>query len=114
MKVKYFTCVAMMLNISSVYANTYVVADTYASGQVTSLMAHGTNPAIRLTGNVSPVRCDAGTHGWLYFEGTPEERHRIYSTALALSLTSKVVTVYTNGDGTQCRINNIQIASGLN
>ena len=85
----------------------------YASGKITSLLASGTDPAIRLTGNVSPINCNGGTHGWLYFQGTPEERTRIYSSALALSISGKEVTVYTNTDGGTCRINNIQ-ALGLN
>lgn len=88
--------------------------DTYVSGQITSLLAHGTDPAIRITGNVAPTKCNGGDYGWLYFAGTPEERHRVYATALALSLTNKAVTVYTNGDGSTCRITNIQIISGLN
>ena len=106
----------MILLFSLLLAATTQVyaADYYVSGQVTSLKAHGTNPAIRLSGNVVPAKCDGGTHGWLFFAGTPEERHRIYATALALSLTNKYVTVYTNADGTTCRINNIQITSGLN
>ena len=89
-------------------------ADTYVSGQITSLNAHGTDPAIRLTGNAVPTKCDGGSYGWLSFAGTAEERQRVYATALALALSNKAVTVYTNGDGTQCRINNIQIISGLN
>uniref|UniRef100_UPI0040475D67 hypothetical protein n=1 Tax=Rheinheimera sp. TaxID=1869214 RepID=UPI0040475D67 len=92
-----------------------IAADTYVSGQITSLMAHGTDPAIRLSnGNAVPTKCDGGNYGWLYFEGTAEERQRIYATALALALSNKAVDVYTNGDGAQCRINNIQIILGLN
>lgn len=86
----------------------------HISGKITSLLAHGSDPAIRLTGNNSPSGCDGGSYGWLHFEGTPEERNRVYSTALALSLTGKSVTVYTNTDGTRCRIKMIQITSGLN
>lgn len=89
-------------------------ADYYASGKITSLLAHGTDPAIRITGNISPDKCDGGAYGWLKFQGTAEERHRIYSTALALAVVGKTVTVYTNSDGAQCRINNIQLISGLN
>ena len=87
---------------------------TWASGQVTSLLASGTNPAIRLAGNISPDRCSGGTYGWLYFAGTAEEKNRVYATALAMSLSGKTVTVYTNGDDTTCRISTIQITSGLN
>ena len=89
-------------------------AETYVSGQITSLLAHGTDPAIRITGNVAPTKCNGGAYGWLYFAGTPEDRHRVYATAFALSLTNKAVTVYTNGDGGTCRITNIQVTSGLN
>jgi TRAP-type mannitol/chloroaromatic compound transport system substrate-binding protein len=63
----------------------------------TSLLASATDPAIRLTGNISPELCDGGTYGWLYFQGTGEERNRVYSTALALSLTGKNVAIYANG-----------------
>ena len=87
---------------------------SYVSGKVTSLLAHGTNPAIRLEGNVSPDRCDGGAYGWLYFRGTAEEQMRIYSTALAMSLAGKRVTVYTNADDGICKIVNIQVTSGLN
>ena len=50
-------------------------ADTYVSGQITSLLAHGTDPAIRITGNVAPTKCNGGAYGWLYFAGTPEQEH---------------------------------------
>ncbi|ACA85750.1 hypothetical protein [Shewanella woodyi] len=102
----------LMFNFSFVTQATAGV--TWASGKITSLMASATNPAIRLTGNISPDRCSGGTYGWLYFAGTAEEKNRIYATALAMSLSGKTVTVYTNGDDTTCRINNIQITSGLN
>lgn len=107
-KIALFFC-SLLAAAENVYG-----ADYYVGGQITSLKAHGTDPAIRLSGNVVPAKCDGGTYGWMYFAGTPEERHRIYATALALSLTNKAVTVYTNSDGTTCRINNIQIISGLN
>ena len=94
---------------SAVYAG-----PSYVSGKVTSLLASGTNPAIRLTGNISPELCNAGTYGWLYFSGTAEEKNRVYGTALAMSLAGKTVTVYTNNDGGTCQINNIQVTSGLN
>lgn len=77
-------------------------------------MAHGNNPAIRLTGNISPILCDGGNYGWLYFKGTAEEQSRIFASAMALSLSGKTVTVYTNSDGGTCRISNIQVTSGLN
>jgi hypothetical protein len=77
-------------------------------------MTHGSNPAIRLTVNISPDNCDAGHYGWIYFQGTAEERARVYSTALAMSIAGKTVTIYTNGDNTTCRIDNIQVTSILN
>ena len=86
----------------------------YVSGKVSSLKGNATSPAIRIAGNVSPDDCDGGTYGWLYFKGTPEEKMRIYSTALAMALAGKVVTVYTNGDGDICKIYDIQVTSGLN
>jgi hypothetical protein len=95
-------------------SNISIAGSTYVGGKITSLLASATDPAIRLTGNVSPELCDGGTYGWLYFEGTAEERNRVYSTALALSLTGKNVTIYVNGDGARCRINNIQVTIGLN
>ncbi|MEC4737886.1 MULTISPECIES: hypothetical protein [unclassified Shewanella] len=96
------------------FAAQAIAGTTWATGKITSLMASGANPAIRLSGNISPDRCSGGTYGWLYFSGTAEEKNRVYSTALAMSLTGKTVTVYTNGDDTTCRIGNIQITSGLN
>lgn len=87
--------------------------ETWASGKVTSLLSSGTDPAIRLSGNISPDKCSGGKYGWLYFTGTAEEKSRVYSTALAMSLAGKTVTVYTNGDGSRCRIGNIQITSGI-
>jgi len=84
-----------------------------AGGKITSLLAHGSEPAIRLTGNVSPDNCSGGTYGWLYFAGTEEQRQRVYASALALSLSGKRVAVYTNNDGTTCRIINIQVITGL-
>jgi hypothetical protein len=86
----------------------------YSGGKITSLLASATDPAIRLEGNISPDKCDGGTYGWLYFAGTPEERNRLYSSALALSLSGKRVAVYTNSDEQRCRINMIQVTSGLN
>ncbi|MBL1277921.1 MAG: hypothetical protein COB30_017720 [Ectothiorhodospiraceae bacterium] len=86
----------------------------HVGGKVTSLLAHGQSPSIRLTGNVSPDLCDGGTYGWLGFQGTAEEQSRIYATAMAMAVTGKTVTVYTNSDGGPCKINNIQITSGLN
>lgn len=86
----------------------------YASGKITSLLGSASNPAIRLEGNISPELCSGGTYGWLYFQGTPQERQWLYSTALAMALSGKAVDVYTNNDGDTCRINNIQIIGGLN
>jgi hypothetical protein len=86
----------------------------WSTGKITSLLASATDPAIRLSGNISPVNCNGGTYGWLYFQGTEEQKNRVYSSALALSLSGKTVTIYTNSDGKQCRINNIQVTSGLN
>lgn len=93
----------------SVYAGPH-----YVSGKVTSLLAHGQAPSIRLTGNVSPDNCDGGAYGWLGFQGTAEEQSRVYATAMAMALSGKTVTVYTNSDGGPCKINNIQITGGLN
>ena len=106
---KYFYTILFLAFTANVSA-----APHYTSGKVTSLSAHGTNPAIRLTGNVSPDDCNGGTYGWLYFEGTAEEKARIYATALTMAIAEKTVTVYTNSDGSQCKIFNIQIISGLN
>jgi len=103
----------ILFSLTILVSNISFAGPHYINGKVTSLLASGTDPAIRLTGNVSPDLCDGGTYGWLYFQGTPEERNRIYATALALSVTGKNVTVYTNSDDKQCRINNIQ-ALGLN
>jgi hypothetical protein len=103
-----------LLLVFSILPTTTLAGSSWASGKITSLLASGTNPAIRLEGNISPDLCSGGTYGWLYFQGTPEERQRIYASALAFSLAGKRVTVYTNNDGTTCRINNIQITSGLN
>lgn len=103
-------CCGMLLFIT-VLVN---AGPNYVSGKITSLKASATNPAIRLTGNVSPDNCDGGNYGWLYFQGTSEERNRVYASALALALAGKSVTVYTNNDGQTCRISEIQVTSGLN
>lgn len=108
-KIIYIALTLLIFFSARVYAG-----PNYVSGQITSLRASATEPAIRLTGNVTPDDCDGGTYGWLHFEGTPEERNRVYASALALSLAGKSVSVYTNSDGTTCRINNIQVTSGLN
>ncbi|WP_185976901.1 hypothetical protein [Shewanella psychropiezotolerans] len=100
--------------ISLCMVNSAFAGTTWATGLVTSLMASAMSPAIRLTGNITPDNCDGGSHGWIYFNGTPEEQHRVYATALAMSLSGKTITVYTNGNGAQCKIINIQITSGLN
>lgn len=84
------------------------------SGKITSLFVHGNDPAIGIAGKLSPEQCSGGRYGWLYFSGTPEERNRVYASALVLSLSSKTVTVYTNSDGDKCRIDNIQVTGGLN
>ena len=99
---------------SLVLSSSLVAGPNYSGGKITSLLASANDPAIRLTGNISPDNCDGGTYGWLYFSGTPEERNRVYSSALAFSLSGKSVTVYTNNDGKKCRISNIQVISGLN
>lgn len=93
----------------SVYAGPF-----YVTGKVTSLLAQGQSPAIRLTENVSPDQCDGGKYGWLGFQGTAEEQSRVYATAMAMALNGKTITVYTNSDGGPCKISNIQITSGLN
>lgn len=91
------------------------VHDQYVSGKIKSLKAHATDPAIRIEGKLVPRLCDGGQHGWLYFKGNSrEERHAVYSTALALSLTGHTVQAYTNTDGDRCRISSIQVLSGLN
>ncbi|ABD82272.1 hypothetical protein [Saccharophagus degradans] len=88
--------------------------ENYVSGQITSLKGAGTNPAIRIGDRLVPGNCDGGTYGWLQFKGSTQEQQWLYSTALAMALSKKKVTVYTNNDGTSCKISNIQITSGLN
>lgn len=84
------------------------------SGKVTSLLASGTSPAIRVTGNATPDNCDGGIYGWMGFQGTPEEQARVYATALAMAVSGHSVAVYTNTDGGPCKIENIQVTGGLN
>ena len=105
-----FFAVLSLLGMSIVAS----AGEHYVSGKVTSLLGSGTDPAIRLTNNISPTGCDGGTYGWLYFHGTEEQKQRTYSTALAMSLSGHTVTVYTNNDGQKCRIQNIQVTTGLN
>lgn len=93
---------------------TVFAAEQHVSGQITSLMGSAIDPAIRIDGTEAPTGCDGGTYGWIYFSGTAQEKQWLYSTAMAMSLTSNRVTVYTNSDGAKCRISNIQITSGLN
>lgn len=88
-------------------------ADHYVGGRITSLMGSAAEPAIRIDGKKVPDKCDGGIYGWLYFSGSQQEKQWLYSTALAMAVTDKVVTVYTNADGGTCRINNIQVTSGL-
>lgn len=107
-----FKKLMMVLMLISVSQSSFA-GETWATGKVTSLLSSGTNPAIRLSGNISPDKCDGGTYGWIYFSGTAEEKSRVFATALAMSLAGKTITVYTNGDGGQCRIRNIQITSGI-
>ena len=95
-------------------SSSLIAGPHYSTGKITSLLASGKDPAIRLTGNISPDNCNGGNYGWLYFNGTPEERNRVYASALAFSLSGKSVTVYTNDDGQTCRITNIQVTGGLN
>ena len=115
MKIKKMGFGKLLLLLSGmIFTDLSIAGPSYATGKITSLLASGTNPAIRLTGNVSPDLCDGGNYGWLYFAGTAEERNRVYASALALSLVGKTVAVYTNSNGQQCRINNIQVTSGLN
>ena len=106
---RYVLIFLVFMGAAKSYAGNY-----HIGGNITSLLASAEDPAIRLEGNVSPSDCDGGNHGWMYFKGTPQERQWIYSTALAMSLAGKKVTVYTNSDGTKCRIRNIQITKGLN
>ncbi len=91
-----------------------IAGPNYATGKVTSLYASGTDPGIRITGNASPSQCDGGTYGWLFFSGTEQQKQWMYSTALAMSLSGKTLTVYTNNNGERCRIYNIQVTGGLN
>ena len=88
-------------------------ADNYVSGKIVSLAANVDNPAIRIDGLVAPDKCDGGQYNWLYFQGTPEERYRMFSMAMAMSLTGKSVDVYTNSDGKTCRIAAIQAIRGF-
>lgn len=105
----------LLVGFTSVILSSSLVAGPhYSGGKITSLLASANDPAIRLTGNISPDNCSGGSYGWLYFSGTPEERNRIYASALALSLSGKSVTIYTNNDGKTCRITMIQVTSGLN
>lgn len=86
----------------------------WVSGKITSLMGSANDPAIIIENGQVPTGCDGGTYKWLYFAGTAQEKQWIYSTALAMALTKKNISVYTNNDGNTCRIHNIQITSGLN
>lgn len=105
----------ILVGFASVLLSSSLIAGPhYSGGKITSLLASANDPAIRLTGNISPDNCNGGAYGWLLFSGTPEERNRVYASALALSLSGKSVTVYTNSDGQRCRISNIQVTSGLN
>lgn len=102
----------ILLLLVFIIPTSVLAGPNFVSGKVTSLLAHGLAPSIRLTGNVSPDNCDGGVYGWLGFQGLPEEQARVYSTALAMAITSKTVTVYTNTDGGPCKIGNIQITNG--
>lgn len=110
---KFNKCLMLSVVVAGFISVPAIAGPNYASGKITSLMASGTNPAIRLVGNISPDSCDGGTYGWLYFEGTAEEKNRIYATAMALSIIGEPLTVYTNSNGGVCKINNIQ-ALGMN
>ena len=98
-----------LLGLTLTLLSTFSLAGPhYVTGKVTSLKG-SVDPAIRISSNVAPTDCNGGAYGWLYFEGTAQEKQWIYSTALA----GKTVTVYTNNDGETCRIHNIQVTSGL-
>lgn len=97
-----------------VFALSASAGQNFVSGKITALMGSGTEPAIIIDLDKVPTGCYGGTYHWLFFAGTAEERQWIYSTALAMAVTGKTVSVYTNSDGTTCRINNIQITTGLN
>lgn len=88
--------------------------DNYVGGKITSLMGSASDPAIRIDANIVPAKCNGGDYGWLYFSGTAQEKQWLYSTALAMAIAGKPVTVYTNSDNETCRISNIQVMSGLN
>lgn len=105
MKMKFISIVLTAF----IFSGSVLSGDYYVSGKITSIKADANEPAIRLSGNVSPDKCLADPYGWLFFKGTAEEKNRVYSTALALSIVGKRVTVYTNMDATQCRIENIQV-----
>jgi len=105
----------VFLIVITFFSNLVFSADSYVSGKVTKLMAHPTDPAIMIGANLVPGGCSGGSWGWLKFDGaTAQEKQWVYSTALAMALSGKEVTVYTNTDGGPCRIANIQIISGLN
>lgn len=105
---------AVVLMVGLLFSHLAFSGPYYVAGKITSLLGSGTEPAIRLEGNISPDLCSGGKWGWLYFQGTEQQKQWAYSTALAMSLAGKTVSVYTNADGEQCRINSIQVTSGLN
>ena len=86
----------------------------YVTGKVTALLGSAADPAIMVGSSEVPSLCDGGNYGWLYFSGSAQDRQWVYSTAMAMAVTGNTVVVYTNTDGKQCRISNIQITSGLN
>ncbi|BFM10142.1 hypothetical protein R50072_02950 [Simiduia litorea] len=104
----------LVLLVASILGSSVVSANNYVRGQITSLLGSGADPAVRVGANLVPSACNGGSYGWLHFYGTPQERQWIYTTALAMSVAGKVVTVYTNSDGARCEITNIQVTDGLN
>ena len=83
---------------------------SHASGKIIQVSG-SSNPHIRLDDSTTPTGCDGGSYGWMDFKGeTPEDKHRIYATALTAAIAGKSVTVYTNSDNTGCEIRTIEVS----
>lgn len=104
---KYLIAILLALATFSIIAGPH-----YAGGKIKS--ASGSlDPHIMLEGSVTPTNCDGGSYGWMKFEGSNStEKHQIYATALTAAISGKNVTVYTNSDGTTCKIRVIEV--GIN
>lgn len=59
-----------LLSLLLVASNQFYAANYSVGGQIASLKAHGTDPAIRLSVNIVPAKCEGGTSGLMYFAGT--------------------------------------------